>query len=60
MLNRGEDYLQRITPDNFVAGGTADSHGSKAGAGLALGSNNSQKDAYQFAINSTESRARTS
>ena len=55
MLNRGEDYLQRLSQDNIIGGGTAGLFTvAQAGPGLALGSSRSQKDAYQFAINSDE------
>ena len=55
MMNRGEDYLQRMSPDNIIGGGTAGLFTvAEAGAGFALASSRSQKDAYQFAVNSDE------
>jgi chitodextrinase len=54
MMNRGEDYLQRITTDNVIAGGTAGLFTvAQVGPGLALGTSNSQKDAYHTAVNAS-------
>ena len=55
MMNSGEDYLQRLSADNVIAGGTAGLFTlAQAGSGTARGSSNNQNDAYQFAFNSDE------
>ncbi|HEX2100497.1 MAG TPA: hypothetical protein VHF69_07530, partial [Candidatus Synoicihabitans sp.] len=55
MMNPGEDYLQRLSVDNIIAGGTAGLFTlAEAGAGTARGGANSQKDAYHFGFNSDE------
>ena len=53
MMNPGENYLQRRSPDNIIAGGTAGLFTiAQAGTGTPRGSANSQKDAYHFGITS--------
>jgi chitodextrinase len=55
MMNRGEDYLKRITKNNVIAGGTAGLFTIEhVGPGTPLGSTNTQMDAYQFGFNSDE------
>jgi chitodextrinase len=55
MMNRGEDYLKRITANNVVADSASGRFTlSKVGPGTPRGSDNTQNDAYQFGFNSDE------
>ncbi len=51
MMNPGQDYLTRRSPDNIIAGGTAGLFTiAHAGTGTPRGAANSQMDAYHFGI----------
>jgi Uncharacterized protein contain chitin-binding domain type 3 len=53
MMNPGENYLERRSPDNIIAGGTAGLFTiAQAGTGTPRGAANAQMDAYHFGITS--------